>query len=157
MSLGPRPAHWCNWRHFLCRACACSPTKISCSFMWFHQFKVHCSTPLSVLFGSINCNQFPPLMETGHVFQAKFDCRSDTEGLQETLPCFWPSSPWASLYMHVCTLYFLCLFQFSMASRRPATDPTTGKEQKPELFCLGLQRLFINTTYVIPYWCSTNN
>lgn len=58
---GPHPAPWCIWNHFrTCRACACSlPTKISCSFMWFHQFKVHCSAPLSVMFGSVNCNLFP--------------------------------------------------------------------------------------------------
>lgn len=76
-------------------------------------------------------------------------------GLQETLPCFWLSSPWASLYAHVRTLYFLCLFQFSAASRRPATDPSPDKEHTPELFCLGLRHLSVNATNVIPYRCST--
>lgn len=59
MYIGPRPAPWCNRSHFRCRACACSPTKTSCSFMWLHRFKVHCSAPLSVVFGSISCSQFP--------------------------------------------------------------------------------------------------
>lgn len=69
-------------------------------------------------------------------------------GLQETFPCFWPSSPWASLHVHVCTLYFLCLFQFSAASRHPAQAPLLVKNKRS---CLGLQHLSVNDKNVMPY------
>lgn len=81
-------------------------------------------------------------METGGIFQADSDPPSDTEGFQDT-GCFWPSSPWLSVYVLVCTLCSLCLLRASAACRPPAADPTTGKEQIPELFCPSLQHLSI--------------
>lgn len=147
---GPRPAPRYNWSHShftTCHACACSPTKINHSFMWLHQFKVLCSAPLSWVFGSINCNQFR-FDGNRTCFPSQVWLSEQHRGASGNTLSFWLSSPWASLDAHVCTLYFLCLFQFSTASRPPATDPTTSKEQKPELPCLGLQHLSVNANYI---------
>lgn len=60
---------------------------------------------------------------------------------------------------------FMCMFVPCISSvvsyspqpnRGPATDCTVGKEQKPELFCLRLQHVSVNTKYyAIPHWYNT--
>lgn len=124
--------------------------------MWLYQYTVHCSAPLSLMFSSIDCNPSTALFAGNRTcFPSQVWFFEQHRGTQETLPCFWLSPSWASLHVHVSTLCILSLFLFSTASRLPATDPATGQEQKPELFCSGLQNLCVNTKYVIPHWCST--
>lgn len=124
--------------------------------MWPCQYTVHCSAPLSVVFSSISCNSSTaPFAGNRTCFPSQVWFFEQHGGTQETLPCFWLSSSWASLYVHVCALYLLSLFLFSAASRLPATDPATGQEQKAELFCPRLQNLCVNTKYVVPRWYST--
>lgn len=71
-----------------------------------------------------------PLDGNRTCFPSRVQFSEQHTGLQETALCFWPSSPWASLSAHVCTLYFLCLFQFSTASRHPAQAPLWVKNKR---------------------------